>query len=227
MRTLVSKDIQQKIAVLEARQLDALTTIIDTFEKKSKDEILRGPDRLNVLCLAGDVYVAKRSDVCVYFFIGKDPQGEYLMLLDVTGVTGPTSQKRFFAVRDPKTNSTLNPACNSAINPNYNSSLNPASNSAINPKYNSAINPKYNSALGGPFLYDLDLNQLGYVVRANDSVSIVFNMEGQWTEFIVQHQNGVSLLFDWNTNWIGYFAPTDQGSMLRFSTSGQWTGLLI
>jgi hypothetical protein len=127
---------------------------------------------------------------------------------------------------NPKYNSSINPKYNSSINPKYNSSINPKYNSSINPKYNSSINPKYNRAYGGPFVYDLDLNRMGYVVRASDSIELVFGLDSEFTGFAVVANSDVSAVFSPEGEWTGYWV-TAKDTRLRYSLEGVWLGQIV
>jgi hypothetical protein len=66
------------------------------------------------------------------------------------------------------------------------SSRDPRFNQTINPRFNQTINPKFNSSYAGPYLYDLDLQQLGYVVSAPSNIlNLRFDAAGEWTGIMV------------------------------------------
>ncbi|PSL94850.1 hypothetical protein [Pseudomonas sp. R9.37] len=136
---------------------------------------------------------------------------------------------------NPKLNSTLNPKLNSAINPKLNSALNYKLNSAINPRLNSAINPRLNSSLnprinksyGGPYLYDVELRQLAYVVRVSDKVDILFEAAGDFCGLIISASDNVKIEFDKENSWAGFYVKANEKVWLRFSLNNEWEGLLV
>ncbi len=128
---------------------------------------------------------------------------------------------------NPRINSSLNPRINSSLNPRINSSINPRINSSINPRINSSLNPRINRSFGGPFLYSLDLNQEGFLIRANDTVSLFFDGALSFTGFGVKNGIGGYTLFDSTNEWIGQLVPDKQGGFLRFDTNNDWVGIVV
>jgi hypothetical protein len=133
---------------------------------------------------------------------------------------------RFNGQINPQFNGQINPRFNGQVNPRFNGQINPRFNSALNPAFNSAINPLRNTLMGGPFLYDLELNQKGFVVKANDKVSLVFDMSAQHTQTAVAHSQGFAV-FDQNEDWTEYWVDTRKGLYLRFLSDGEWIGFVV
>ena len=211
MRTLAREEVNDKIRALSTQTKSSLALMIGFFESKTKEEVVASKASPYVMQLAGDIYVAQIQDTHAYFSFGSDSDGAYLMILDVTETRKQPVDRGFFAIKNPKTNSTLNPRFNTSINPGFNTS----------------INPRFNPAYGGPFLYSLDLQQEGFLVRANEQVSIIFDMDSEFTGFTVHHDSGIILTFDTNNEWIGYMVPSGQDPLLRFNQSGDWIGILV
>lgn len=134
---------------------------------------------------------------------------------------------KFNSSINPRFNSALNPRFNSAINPRFNSSINPRFNSSINPRFNATINPRRNTALGGPFVYNLNLAKVGYLVKANSEVSIVYDMNASDWKYAVSDRRKGFLLYDQRNNWIEYWIYTEVGVLNRFDLDGQWIGFVL
>jgi len=81
--------------------------------------------------------------------------------------------------------------------------------------------------MGGPFFYNHDLQQEGYLVRANEQVSIVFSLKGEFIGFTVTHVSGIRLVFDSNNEWNGYLVPSGQEPLLRYTVNGEWIGIVV
>ena len=133
---------------------------------------------------------------------------------------------RFNSQINPRFNSQLNPRFNSQLNIRYNSSINPRFNSSLNPRFNSAINLRRNRSFGGPFVYDLNLNQIGYLVRANDDVTLVFDPESELMWVAVKHGNGGFVVFKDGTEFTEHWEANGQGGFNRFDAD-KWTGFVV
>jgi hypothetical protein len=134
---------------------------------------------------------------------------------------------KFNSSINPKFNSSINPKFNSSINMRFNTSINPRFNSSINPKMNSSLNPKLNRSYGGPYLYDLDLNQTAFLVKANSSVDLVFSPELDLQRFLVFANEKVKIEFDTDSSWVGYYVEANEKVWLRYSSESDWIGLLV
>jgi hypothetical protein len=128
---------------------------------------------------------------------------------------------------NPLRNSAINPLRNSAINPLRNSAINPLRNSAINPKRNRSLNPRVNHAYDGPFVYDRDLTEIGFIVRANDCVNLIFDMNAEFVGLGVRNSVDGFTLFDRKNKWVGQLVPTVTEAFLRYNESNEWTGLVV
>ncbi len=136
---------------------------------------------------------------------------------------------------NPEYNTAINPKYNTAINPKYNITLNLRHNNSINPKYNSSLNPKMNNSLnprinqsyGGPFLYDINLKQHSFLVKANEKIELIFGQNTNFYGFIVHVNDAIKIEFDTSNNWIGYFIKANDKVWLRYSNNNKWIGLLV
>ncbi|MFP6798888.1 MAG: hypothetical protein VCA39_07215 [Pseudomonas sp.] len=252
MKVLASPDFNTKVPTLNTETISSLSALISSAEQYEKNDfILKNSDSMSLL--DGDIYSAKINSSRLYFTIGADEQGDYLLLLDIAALQTTPSVRgdSFFTTNNPKTNSVFNPKLNSAINPKLNSAINPKINSAINPKLNSAINPKLNSAInpklnsainpklnpslnprlnrsyGGPYLYDTNLNQKAYSVRANNKVEILFTSGGDIYGFLVTANDRVKVEFDTGNTWAGYYVKANEKVWLKYSLDNEWLGLLV
>ena len=244
MKVLVSPEFNTKVPTLNKEAISSLSALISSAEQYDKNDFILN-NSASMSLLDGDIYSAKINSSRLYFTIGTDEQGDYLLLLDIAALqTSPSARSNsFFTTNNPKTNSAFNPKLNSAINPKLNSAINPKLNSAINPKLNSAINPKLNSAInpklnsslnprlnrsyGGPYLYDNSLNQNAYSVRANSKVEILFNSGGDIYRFLVAASDRVKVEFDTENTWTGYYVKANEKVWLKYSLDNEWLGLLV
>ena len=128
---------------------------------------------------------------------------------------------------NPYRNSSINPHRNSSINPYRNSSINPYRNSSINPYRNSSINPYRNSSFSGSYLYNDSLRQIGYLVKANELVELVFESLGDFSGILVHANTQVRCHFNKSNDWIGYVVQANEDVALRFNTDGTWIGMII
>ncbi|WP_156035601.1 hypothetical protein [Caulobacter sp. UNC358MFTsu5.1] len=127
---------------------------------------------------------------------------------------------------NPRVNSAINPRVNSAINYRVNSAINPRLNSSINPRVNSSINPRVNRSFGGPFVYDSDINRLGYVLRVNDKITLAFDEQNSLWRIAVHRGDGFSVFNDAN-EYVEHWVSDGQGGLLRFSVDNDWIGLIV
>jgi hypothetical protein len=233
MNVLVSPEFNQKLSVLNSEDIQSISDFISTVEDLSQNELLT-TSSLKISAISDDIYIAKlSSNSRLFFTLGED----YLVLIDVTSIQSHTSinTESFYTFNNPKTNESLNPKFNSSINPKFNSSINPKFNSSINPKFNSSINPKFNSSInpkmnssyGGPFAYDLNMNQISYIVKTGNHVDIIYSTKIEWIGFFVEVNDNIKLEFDLDNNWIGYLVRANDQVWLRYSLSDEWIGLFV
>ncbi|WP_143296503.1 hypothetical protein [Acetobacter sp. DsW_54] len=134
---------------------------------------------------------------------------------------------KFNSKINPEFNSKINPKFNSKINPKFNSNINPKFNSSINPKFNSKINPKFNNALGLKYLYDTSADRYGFVIYADDNVSLVFDFDLKWSKFSVQHQENGFVVFSTEGQFLEHWESNGQGGWNIFTIENDWIGFVI
>lgn len=128
---------------------------------------------------------------------------------------------------NPSINGSINPLINGVVNPAINGRINPTINGSLNPQINPTVNPRINHSYKGPYLYDLALTNVGFVVEANPSIILLFDANLAWVGHGVRNSVDGYALFDRNSSWIGHLVPDRQGGFLRFDTNNQWIGLAV
>jgi hypothetical protein len=128
---------------------------------------------------------------------------------------------------DPRRNMTIDPNRNMTIDPNRNMTIDPRRNMTIDPNRNMTIDPRRNRYYGGPYIYNVGLEQEGFVIRANEKVSLIFDTSARFTSFIVSTGSEVANVFDLSGRWIGFLVQAQNDVLLRFDTTGQWLGIIV
>lgn len=124
---------------------------------------------------------------------------------------------------NPNYNHSINPRFNTSLNPRYNTSLNPRFNASLNPRFNRTLNPRFNPAYDGPFIFDLEGEMLGYLVRANDRVQLKFTLDGEFQGVAVETSKASTVnLFTEDGSWSGYLVSAGSDRLLGFSPGGDW-----
>jgi hypothetical protein len=83
------------------------------------------------------------------------------------------------------------------------SSINPVGRSSINPRVTSSINPSVTSNIAGLFIFDLQLNPVGFTVTANDRVSVLYSPSNDFSGVLVFVRQDFRVEFDLSNNWVG------------------------
>lgn len=246
MKVLVSPDFNSKVTSLDNAAKHSLSTLVSSAETSSRDDFIQDNSH-NLSLLGGDIYNARIDSSRVYFTLGEDEQGDYLLLLDVSAIqsTPTTSGNSFFTTNNPRSNSSLNPRLNSSINPRLNSAINPRLNSAINPRLNSAINPKLNSAINprlnsaiNPRLNSAINPRLNSAInpRLNSSLNPRLNRSygGPYLydtnlnqEAYIVGANNVELLFDLKGEFIRILVMANDNVKVEFDTNNDWIGFYV
>jgi hypothetical protein len=267
MRFLVAPQFTSKLKALSLADTQTVGDFLRAVENAEGQSELLKISNLSIALVADNIYTAKFGSTRLYFTMGKDAGGEYVLLLDVTAQYPETQSRGLFAAKDPRLtaalnpslntaispifnsglnpmfnssinptfNTSLNPTFNTSINPIFNTSLNPVFNASINPTFNTSLNPRFNSfinptlnrAFGGPYLYAVNLKQEGYLVRANDDVSLVFDLAGNHIGELVRATDNIRVQFDANNQWNGYVVRANDDVSLRFEVGGTWRGVVV
>ena len=128
---------------------------------------------------------------------------------------------------DPRRNMMIDPNRNMMIDPRRNMMIDPRRNMMIDPNRNTLIDPRRNRSYGGPFLYDTKLNQIGFLVRANEQVSLIFNKESIFEGISVSTPQGNRNTFNQHNIYTEFWAPTSTDLLNRFDLNGNWIGVVI
>ncbi|WP_133152327.1 hypothetical protein [Vibrio lentus] len=125
---------------------------------------------------------------------------------------------------NPKKNSSINPFKNSFINPHKNSRLNPFKNSMLNPFKNSMINPYKTSMFKGMFLFNLSRECTGFLVEADERVSLWFDTQAEPKFFTIVANENIRIVCDFDGNWESVLVSNSSGQFNLFDLDGSWFG---
>lgn len=268
MRFLVSPEFTQKMASIDENGISAISKIINYIKENEKAVLITDNKHFQPRPLSNDIFLFDAGDHKIYVSFGQDPEGDYVILLDLAAESNkPIQNKDFFTTKNPKTNSSINPLKNSAIDPRRNMMIDPRRNMMvdprrnmmidprrnmmidprrnmmidprrnmmidprrnmmIDPRRNMMIDPRRNSSYGGPFLYDTNLNQVGFIVRADDKVHLIFNKDSTFEGIAVSTDQGNKNIFNKNNEYIGFWVPANKDIYNRFDLNGSWLGIAI
>jgi hypothetical protein len=198
-----------------------------------------GTDEAGEYILLLDTSTERSKDSPGYFFAAKDPRRNNSLNPKFNTAINPrfntALNPRFNTAINPRFNTTLNPRFNTAINPRFNTTFNPRFNTSINPRFNTSLNPRFNTSLnprmnrafGGPYLYDVNMRQEGYIVRANEKVNLIFDLSANHVgEYVTVNEN-YRARFDMDNNWVGYLIPANEDVGLLFDLDADWIGLAV
>ncbi|MCF6156937.1 MAG: hypothetical protein E3K36_17250 [Candidatus Brocadia sp.] len=220
MRYHVTPEFNSKLASIDPQGLVIISAIVNFIKNNDKDSLLGATAPFQVRLLGQNIYTIKSHNYRIYLSFGTDNNGDYLLFLDIAIETTKAMQyKSFFAIKNPRTNYTYDP--------NRNYLIDPRRNMMIDPNRNMMIDPRRNKFYGGPYVYTKDLEQIGFVVRANENVILIFDQSAHFVDFGVKAEHGNINIFSVNGSWNGFLVPTQQEVYLRFNTMNQWTGLTI
>jgi len=244
MRFLVTPDFNEKLALLNLDDMAAILEITKFVDGTEKDRLYEGAPGIEVRPLGDDIITIRRGEIRAYVSLSTDEEGEHLLLLDISVERSHADiGANFFATKDPRTNRKINPNQNTMINPrhnmrvdpkrnftidpNRNFTIDPRRNFTIDPNRNVTIDPRRNSYYGGPYVYSTELSQEGFVVRANDKVSLIFDISAKFVKFIVENKKSGANIFNTSGRWVEFLVDTDDDVRLRFDTSGEWIGIIV
>jgi hypothetical protein len=86
---------------------------------------------------------------------------------------------------NPRVASSINPRVTSSLNYRVASSINPSVSSSLNPRVASSINPNISSNIPGLYVFNLDLDPVGFTVTASDRVTLLFTPASDFTGILV------------------------------------------
>lgn len=243
MRYLVAPALASKIAS-SSTLAAALAAFISKIENwKTKDEAVF--DQSVSKLFDSELFTFSAGTNRIFFSFLNDKDGEYILGIDIVGHSSAVpkgSALNPYYSKNPKHNATINPNFNANINPNFNASINPKFNASINPQFNASINPQFNASINpkwnwslnpfnnlsfdGPFLFDLAINAIGFVVRANETVWLLFNSKLENTGFAVRHASDGFVVFSKDSEWVEHWADNKNGGFLRYDPQNQWLGFV-
>ncbi|WP_291366332.1 hypothetical protein [Acetobacter sp. UBA5411] len=232
MKILVSPQFSEKLNLLSADALSQVKIAFSQIENSTKEQIINNPSVM-AIPTKPIIFVYNSNNVQVFInFFEKDGE-DFALLADIAildsyeSINNLNNRNNSSWQKDPKLNSKINPKFNSKINPKFNSKINPKFNSSINPKFNSKINPKFNNALGLKYLYDTSADRYGFVIYADDNVSLVFDFDLKWSKFSVQHQENGFVVFSIEGQFLEHWESNGQGGWNIFTIENNWIGFVI
>lgn len=245
MRYVVSPEFTAKLAALSAPDIQRVALFLADVSAAEGPEVLRArPSQINQL--ADGVAVARLGRVRVYFSLGSDKDGEYLLLLDATVQRAAFEPSQFFATKNPRLDAALNPALNAQINPQLNPQLNPTFNPSINPTFNSSLNPTFNTTINPVFnaninptfnsvinpLFNSSLNP-----KFNSSINpkmnpafggpYLYDLKLQTEGYTVRVNDDVELVFDCDGEHCGQFVRANENVRVHFNKANKWEGFVV
>lgn len=136
---------------------------------------------------------------------------------------------RFCSAINPAFNSRITPRFNSIIDPRHNTHLNPNLNDSINPKRNIHLNPNLNENIECPFLFNLNKDAIGFLVRLNsieELAYVAFDDNLERTMYLFSNNQEGLNVFDIDNNWVGYCICTEAGYNFH-NNDGEWLAFII
>ncbi|MDA3895279.1 MAG: hypothetical protein PF482_03910 [Desulfobacteraceae bacterium] len=220
MRFIVTPEFSEKVSSLSRDGISAISTIANFISETDRNSLTQGNRGIEVRSLTGDIVVINYSPYRLFASFGSDSEGEYLLLMDVSIEASQVSTiGGFFATKDPRRNQ--------MFDPNRNMTIDPRRNMTIDPNRNMTIDPRRNRYYGGPYIYNTQLKQVGFLVRANENVSLIFDMSARFISYIVSTGSGNLNIFDISGAWIGFLVPTQNEVLLHFDAAARWIGIII
>jgi hypothetical protein len=243
VRLLASPEFSGKLSALSAADIEHVSQLVDRIKQADKEALMLDAE---VAFLASNVYVARLSQTRLYFTIGSDPDGEYVLLLDASFEQDRPFVGDFFASKDPKSNSALNPRFNTQLNPAYNHSINPAYNHGINPAYNHSINPAYNHSINPAYNHSINPAYNHSINPAyNHSINPAYNhsINPAWNRafggpyiysktlgkdgYLVRASDQVEILFSIAGARLGELVRVNDQVRVRVSDKNKWDGYVV
>jgi len=197
---------------------------------KARVYLTFGNDADGEYALLLDVTTEQARSASPDFFASKNPKTNAAlnprMNPEINPRTNANLNPRLNANINPRFNANINPRFNASINPRFNASINPRFNASLNPAFNSSINPRTNWAFGGPYLYNSNLQQEAYLVRANEDTELMFDLGGNHVGELVRVDDDVRVQFNADNEWQGYVVRANNDVSLRYNMDGEWIGII-
>jgi hypothetical protein len=127
---------------------------------------------------------------------------------------------------DPNRNMLIDPRRNMMIDPNRNIMIDPRRNPFIDPQRNWLIDPRRSTAWDGPYLHDLSGAVVGFVVRANDKVALLFDQDAVFVGPVIPAGDNYNL-FDGVGRWTGFLVSNGAQGFNKFDGSGRWNAYVV
>jgi hypothetical protein len=186
------------------------------------------------------IYVARSGPVRLFYSIGRDESGEYVLLLDLATL-GPAAHSTATRLPDslnPLTNRTLNPRFNQTLNPRFNHTINPRFNHTINPRFNHTINPRFNHTINPRFNHTLNprfnhsLNpRFNHTLnpRYNSAFAgpYLYDLSRERTGYLIRATDTVLLRFTLEGEFQGVSIRTSAGGFTLFNSDNEWVGYWV
>lgn len=243
MRYLATPEFADKVGAIKQLLwiLPHIQRAVARIESSDRGELLQEATSSQLVAESG-VYVLRSGPVLLFFSMGSDDVGDYVLLLDVavtsdrplpatpSVVLAPTLDPRTNTTINPRYNTTLNPRYNTTINPQYNTTLNPKYNTTLNPEYNTTLNPRYNTTLNPN--YNTTLNPRFNTTlnpRYNPAYGgpFLFSVDGSRAGFFVRGSDQVLIQFSEDAKFIGLAVRNHMGGYALFDSLNKWVGYLV
>lgn len=105
-------------------------------------------------------------------------------------------------------------------------SKNPLRNPNINPNRNPTINYKRNRTYSGPFRYNKLLELIGVIIRVNEKIMLHYDMDFNLEGYSVFVNDNCQIVYDVNNNWIEFMIQYND-IFLVYNLKNEWIGIII
>jgi hypothetical protein len=243
MRLLASPELSGKLSALTPEDVQRVSRFIERVKVSDTQALMKD---VEAAFLAANVYVAKLGQTRVYFTIGNDSDGEYVLLLDASIEQDRPHFGDYFTSKNPTTNAALNPRLNNQLNPAWNHGINPAWNHNINPAWNHSINPAWNHNINPAWNHSINPAWNHNINPAwNHSINPAWNhsINPAWNRafggpyiysknlekegYLVRASDEVEILFDIEGAHVGELIKANDQVRLQFGASSEWNGFVV
>jgi hypothetical protein len=136
-----------------------------------------------------------------------------------------TSRNPFVATSlNPRVATSHNPRVATSLNYQVATSINPNVATSLNPRVATSRNPNVVSNIDGLYIWDLNLGQVGFTVRANDRVQLLFDASADFTGVLISVRDDYLNEYDLNNEWSGYWLHASDNTWLRYTLQNTWHG---